>query len=179
VSEDGDSSTHAGSPSGRRSDRGYSTKVVECAYIGSPPLGERAAVACHLFAHDPALVTRLLDRWRASEAAASVIVAQEKSLLSFGSSSSASTTPARVCCTDRGNRGTQAAKQRPRARIAAAGQLVMLTQRLGRSANSMITGETESRNRAHAWRDISLFRDLTAGTACRRDTLRISSRRGQ
>jgi twitching motility protein PilJ len=121
-------------------------------------------------------VTRLLERWRASEAAASVIVAQEKALLSFGAVIKRinDTSPRLLQLTEeiaalKLQSGAQARE------IAAAGQLVMLTQRLGRSANSMITGETANAEIALTLgRDISLFRDLTQALLAGSDTLRIA-----
>jgi len=121
-------------------------------------------------------VTRLQERWRASEAAASVIVGQEKALLSFGSVIKRinDTSPRLLQLTEeiaalKLQSGAQARE------IAAAGQLVMLTQRLGRSANSMITGETANAEIALTLgRDISLFRDLTQALLAGSDTLRIA-----
>jgi twitching motility protein PilJ len=121
-------------------------------------------------------VTRLLDRWRASEAAASVIVAQEKSLLSFGSVIKRinDTSPRLLQLTEE-IAALKLQSSAPAREIAAAGQLVMLTQRLGRSANSMITGETANAEIALTLgRDISLFRDLTQALLAGSDTLRIS-----
>jgi len=121
-------------------------------------------------------VTRLLDRWRASEAAASVIVAQEKSLLSFGSVIKRinDTSPRLLQLTEE-IAALKLQSTAPAREIAAAGQLVMLTQRLGRSANSMITGETANAEIALTLgRDISLFRDLTQALLAGSDTLRIA-----
>src|SRR5262245_44813419 len=120
-------------------------------------------------------VTRLLDRWRASEAAASVIVAQEKALLAFGAVIKRinDTSPRLLQLTEEIAALKLQSSAQPR-EIAAAGQLVMLTQRLGRSANSMITGETANAEIALTLgRDISLFRDLTQALLVGSDTLGI------
>jgi len=122
-------------------------------------------------------VTRLLERWRASEAAASVIVAQEKVLLSFGSVIKRinDTSPRLLQLTEE-IAAMKLQSGAPAREIAAAGQLVMLTQRLGRSANSMITSETANAEIALTLgRDISLFRDLTQALLVGSDTLRIAA----
>jgi twitching motility protein PilJ len=121
-------------------------------------------------------VTRLIDRWRSSEAAASVIVAQEKALLAFGSVIKRinDTSPRLLQLTEEIAALKLQGAAAPR-EIAAAGQLVMLTQRLGRSANSMITGETANAEIALTLgRDIALFRDLTQALLAGSDTLRIA-----
>ncbi|HUL64261.1 MAG TPA: methyl-accepting chemotaxis protein [Burkholderiaceae bacterium] len=121
-------------------------------------------------------VTRLVERWRASEAAASVIVAQEKALLSFGSLIKRinDTSPRLLQLTEE-IAALKLQSAAPAREIAAAGQLVMLTQRLGRSANSMITSETANAETALTLgRDISLFRDLTQALLAGSDTLRIA-----
>ncbi|HTT11154.1 MAG TPA: methyl-accepting chemotaxis protein [Burkholderiaceae bacterium] len=122
-------------------------------------------------------VTRLLERWRASEAAASVIIAQEKILLSFGSLIKRinDTSPRLLQLTEE-IAALKLQSGAPAREIAAAGQLVMLTQRLGRSANSMITSETANAEIALTLgRDISLFRDLTQALLAGSDTLRIAA----
>jgi twitching motility protein PilJ len=122
-------------------------------------------------------VTRLLERWRASESAASVIVAQEKVLLSFGSVIKRinDTSPRLLQLTEE-IAALKLQAGAPAREIAAAGQLVMLTQRLGRSANSMITSDTASAEVALTLgRDISLFRDLTQALLVGSDTLRIAA----
>jgi twitching motility protein PilJ len=121
-------------------------------------------------------VTRLLERWRASEAAASVIVANEKPLLAFGQVIKRinDTSPRLLQLTEE-IAALKLQSGAPAREIAAAGQLVMLTQRLGRSANSMITSETANAEVALTLgRDISLFRDLTQALLAGSDTLRIA-----
>ncbi len=121
-------------------------------------------------------VTRLLDRWHGSEAAASVIVAQEKALLAFGAVIKRinDTSPRLLQLTEE-IAALKLQSGAPAREIAAAGQLVMLTQRLGRSANSMISGETANAEIALTLgRDISLFKDLTQALLAGSETLRIA-----
>ncbi len=121
------------------------------------------------------MLAGVIERWKASEAAASVIIAQEKTLLSFGDVIRRinDTSPRLLQLTEEVSalKLQQGAGARE---IAAAGQLVMLTQRLGRSANSLVVGETANAEVALLLgRDINLFRDLTQALLAGNDTLRI------
>jgi twitching motility protein PilJ len=122
----------------------------------------------------PALA-RLADRWRATQAAASAIAAQEKALMQFGDVVKRinQLSPRLLQLTEeistaKLERGASARE------IAASGQLVMLTQRIGRSANAFIAGEGANAELALTLgRDINLFRDLTTALLQGSETLRI------
>jgi twitching motility protein PilJ len=121
------------------------------------------------------MLASLIERWKASEAAASVIIAQEKTLASFGDVIKRinDASPRLLQLTEEISalKLQQGASARE---IAAAGQLVMLTQRLGKSANSLVAGETANAEVALLLgRDINLFRDLTQALLGGSDTLRI------
>ncbi len=121
-------------------------------------------------------ITRLIERWKASEAAASAIVANEKTLVAFGAVIKRinDTTPRLLQLTEEIS-ALKLQAGAPAREIAAAGQLVMLTQRIGRSANSMITGDSANAEVALTLgRDIALFRDLTQALLAGSDTLRIA-----
>jgi twitching motility protein PilJ len=123
----------------------------------------------------PALA-RLADRWRATQAASSAIAAQEKAVLQFGDVVKRINTisPRLLQLTEeiaaaKLERGASARE------IAASGQLVMLTQRMGRSANAIVAGEGANAELALTLgRDINLFRDLTAALLQGSDSLRIA-----
>ncbi len=120
-------------------------------------------------------IARLTDKWRASEAAASVIVAQEKTLLAFGNVIKRinDASPRLLQLTEEIAALKLQTGAAPR-EIAAAGQLVMLTQRLGKSANSMIAGDSANAEVALTLgRDINLFRDLTQALLVGSEALRI------
>jgi twitching motility protein PilJ len=122
------------------------------------------------------MLASVIERWKASEAAASMIIAQEKTLTSFGDVIKRinDTSPRLLQLTEEISalKLQQGASARE---IAAAGQLVMLTQRLGKSANSLVAGETANAEVALLLgRDINLFRDLTQALLAGNDTLRIS-----
>ena len=64
----------------------------------------------------------------------------------------------------------------PAREIAASGQLVMLTQRIGRSASAIVAGEGANAELALTLgRDINLFRDLAGALLQGSDTLRIAA----
>jgi twitching motility protein PilJ len=116
-----------------------------------------------------------VEAWRTVEAAASTIIAQQKSLTGFGEVTKRinDETPRLQQLTEE-----ISALMLQRAagvrEIAAAGQLVMLTQRLGRSANSLTSGEGANAEIALTLgRDINLFRDLTQTLLNGSEALRI------
>jgi twitching motility protein PilJ len=122
----------------------------------------------------PALA-RLSDRWRATQAAASAIAAQEKALSQFGDVVKRinQVSPRLLQLTEEISAAKLERGASPR-EIAASGQLVMLTQRIGRSANAIIAGEGANAELALTLgRDINLFRDLTAALLQGSDSLRI------
>ncbi len=121
------------------------------------------------------MVASVIERWKASDAAASTIVAQEKMLASFGDVIKRinDVSPRLLQLTEEifALKLQQGASARE---IAAAGQLVMLTQRLGKNANSLVAGETANAEVALLLgRDINLFRDLTQALLAGSDALRI------
>jgi hypothetical protein len=86
-------------------------------------------------------LTRLIERWRASEAAASVITANEKTLLAFGDViKRINDTSPRLQQLTEEITALKLQGGAPAREIATAGQLVALTQRLGKSANSLVAG---------------------------------------
>jgi twitching motility protein PilJ len=122
----------------------------------------------------PAL-QRLIDRWRTSEAAASVIVREEKSLIAFGQLirliNEESPRLLQLSEEIAALKLQQGATPRE---IAASSQLVMLTQRLGRNANSLIAADVANAEVALGLsRDINLFRDLTQALLAGSEPLRI------
>ncbi len=120
----------------------------------------RGLSASSLEIQDP--LHKLQDRWKSTEAAASVIIAQRKTLSAFGDivRKINDATPRLLELTE----GIAADKLRqgaPGREIAAAGQLVTLTQRIGKSANSMIIGDRGNAEVALILgRDVNAFRDL-------------------
>ena len=121
-------------------------------------------------------LARLADRWRVTKAAASAIAAQENALAEFGEVVKRinQISPRLLQLTEEISASKLERGASPR-EIAASGQLVMLTQRIGRSANAIIAGEGANAELALTLgRDINLFRDLTAALLQGSDTLRIS-----
>ncbi len=122
-------------------------------------------------------LSALADHWAATRAAASTIVSEEKALLAFSDIVKRinDATPRLLQLTEE----ISALKLQSSAssrEIAASGQLVMLTQRLGKSANSLVSGETANAEIALTLsRDINLFRDLTQALLSGSDTLRIAA----
>ena len=120
---------------------------------------------------------KLQNNWRASESAASVILGNEKILLAFGDviKKINDASPRLQQLTEE----IMALKLQvgaPSREIATAGQLVTLTQRLGKSANSLVAGNVANAEVALTLgRDINQFRDLTQALLSGSDALRISA----
>ena len=120
---------------------------------------------------------KLLANWRASESAASVILGNEKILLAFGDviKKINDASPRLQQLTEE----IMALKLQvgaPAREIATAGQLVTLTQRLGKSANSLVAGNVANAEVALTLgRDINQFRDLTQALLSGSDALRVSA----
>jgi twitching motility protein PilJ len=122
-------------------------------------------------------LSKLIDRWKASEAAASVIIANERTLILFGDVIKK--------INDAGPRLQQLTEEitalklqsgAPPREIATASQLVTLTQRLGKSANSMVAGTVANAEIALTLgRDINQFRDLTQALLAGSDALRVAA----
>jgi twitching motility protein PilJ len=121
-------------------------------------------------------ITKLVERWKGSQAAASVIIAQDKALLSFGDviRKINEATPRLLQLTEE-IAALKLQQGAPAREIAASGQLVVLTQRLGRSANSLVGSENANAEIAQTLgRDINLFRDLTQALLQGSEALSIS-----
>jgi twitching motility protein PilJ len=121
-------------------------------------------------------ITRLTERWKASQAAASTIAAQEKALQQFGEVVRRinQTSPKLLQLTEE-IAALKLEKGAGSREIAASGQLVMLTQRIGRSANAIVAGDSANAELALTLgRDINLFRDLTAALLNGSDNLRVA-----
>jgi len=120
---------------------------------------------------------KLAANWRASESAASVILGNEKILLAFGDviKKINEASPRLQQLTEE----IMALKLQvgaPSREIATAGQLVTLTQRLGKSANSLVAGNVANAEVALTLgRDINQFRDLTQALLSGSEALRISA----
>jgi twitching motility protein PilJ len=122
-------------------------------------------------------LARLVDRWKISQSSASVILANEKALLAFGDVVKRinMATPRLQQLTEEIAALKLAAGASGR-EIATAGQLVTLTQRLGKSANQMVAGTVANAEVALTLgRDINQFRDLTQGLLEGSDALRLSA----
>jgi len=122
-------------------------------------------------------LAKLIDRWRGSEAAASVIIANEKALLAFGDVIKRinDSSPRLQQLTEEVTALKLQSAAPPR-EIATAAQLVTLTQRLGKSANSLVAGSVANAEVALTLgRDINQFRDLTQALLSGSEALRLSA----
>ena len=124
----------------------------------------------------PALA-KLIDRWRTSESAASVIIANEKALLAFGDViRKINDASPRLQQLTEEITALKLQSGAPAREIATAAQLVTLTQRLGKSANSLVAGSAANAEVALTLgRDINQFRDLTQALLVGSDTLRLAA----
>ena len=121
-------------------------------------------------------LSKLQANWRSSESAASVIMANEKVLLAFGDVikkiNDASPRLQQLTEEITSLKLQSGASARE---IATAAQLVTLTQRLGKSANSLVAGNVANAEVALTLgRDINQFRDLTQALLSGSEALRIS-----
>jgi len=122
-------------------------------------------------------LTKLINNWRASESSATVILANEKTLMAFGDviKKINEASPRLQQLTEE----IMALKLQvgaPAREVATAGQLVTLTQRLGKSANSLVAGNVANAEVALTLgRDINQFRDLTQALLSGSDALRVSA----
>ncbi len=122
-------------------------------------------------------LSRLIERWRVSESAASVIIANEKTLLAFGDViKRINDTSPRLQQLTEEITALKLQGGAPAREIATAGQLVALTQRLGKSANSLVAGNVANAEVALTLgRDINQFRDLTQALLSGSDALRVNA----
>jgi twitching motility protein PilJ len=121
-------------------------------------------------------LSKLGERWRVSQQAASVILQQQKELAAFGDviRKINEVSPRLLLLTEE-IAALKLQQSAPASEIAASNQLVMLTQRLGRSANALISGETANAEIGLTLgRDINLFRDLTLALLQGSPALRIA-----
>jgi twitching motility protein PilJ len=123
----------------------------------------------------PAL-SRLGERWKVSETAASLILAQEKTLSAYGDMvKRINDTNPRLLQLAEEISAMKLQQAAPAREIAAAGQLVMLTQRMAKSVNALMIGDVGRAEVALTLgRDINLFRDLTQSLLNGNEALRIA-----
>jgi twitching motility protein PilJ len=123
------------------------------------------------------MLQQLQDRWKPTQAAASLMIAQRKNLSAFGELVVRinEATP-RMQELAEGVLNTMVQRGGTTREAAAAGQLLALTQAIGRSANSMVSGPSSGADAALALgHDIALFRDLAAGLFAGSDSLRLGA----
>ena len=122
-------------------------------------------------------LTRLVDQWKISQSSASVILANEKALTAFGEViKKINTATPRLQQLTEEIAALKLANGASGREIATAGQLVTLTQRIGKSANQMVAGTVANAEVALTLgRDINQFRDLTQGLLEGSDALRLSA----
>jgi twitching motility protein PilJ len=122
------------------------------------------------------VLARVTDRWRVTKASAATISEQERALIQFGDAVRLinQISPRLLQLTEEISASKLERGAAPR-EIAASGQLVMLTQRIGRSANALVGGDSANAEVALTLgRDVSLFRDLTTALLQGSDSLRIA-----
>ncbi|MBK4733403.1 methyl-accepting chemotaxis protein [Noviherbaspirillum pedocola] len=128
------------------------------------------------------IAAKLVDArraWAASDKAAETILKHEKELSGFGTTLQKLNTlsPTLLELTEQISTLKAQGGATPR-EIAAAGQLVMLTQRLGRSANEFLTSEGVNPETAFLLgKDTNTFRDLIEGFLNGNDVMRLSPTR--
>jgi len=123
------------------------------------------------------LVQQLQDKWKPTQAAASLIIAQRKILSGFGELVVRinEATP-RMQELAEGVLNLKAQQTGSAREAAAAGQLLALTQGVARSANSLISGTSAGADAASALsHDIGLFHDLALGLFSGSEALRLNA----
>jgi twitching motility protein PilJ len=119
--------------------------------------------------------------WTNSDKAAETILKLKKELTGFGATLQKlnSLSPTLLELTEQISTLKAQSGASPR-EISAAGQLVMLTQRLGRSANEFLTSEGVNPETAFLLgKDTNTFRDITEGFLSGSDVLRLSATKDQ
>ncbi|HOX89316.1 MAG TPA: methyl-accepting chemotaxis protein [Burkholderiaceae bacterium] len=117
------------------------------------------------------LLAKLTERWRASESAASVIIANEKALTAFGTVVGRinEATPRLQALTDDINAARLAGREGQ-----VASQLAVLTQRIGRNANALVSGNVASAEAGlQLGRDTNQFRELVQALLAGSEALRV------
>jgi twitching motility protein PilJ len=128
------------------------------------------------------IAARLADArsaWSASDKAASIVLKHEKELSGFGATLQKlnAMSPTLLELTEQISTLKAQGGASPR-EIAAAGQLVMLTQRLGRSANEFLTSEGVNPETAFLLgKDTNTFRDIIEGFLNGNEIMRLSPTR--
>ncbi|HQR20981.1 MAG TPA: methyl-accepting chemotaxis protein [Burkholderiaceae bacterium] len=122
-------------------------------------------------------LAKLIERWNGSQSAASVIIANEKALIAFGDViKKINDASPRLQQLTEEITALKLQSGAPAREIATAAQLVTLTQRLGKSANSLVAGNVANAEVALTLgRDINQFRDLTQALLQGSDALRVSA----
>jgi twitching motility protein PilJ len=122
-------------------------------------------------------ISDVADTWKRSETAASTILAQREPLSQFGSllSKINESNPQLLELTEQISALKLQAGASPR-EISASGQLVMLTQRLAKNANELVSGETVNPETAFLLgKDTNTFRDLLDGLLNGSEALRLTA----
>jgi twitching motility protein PilJ len=123
------------------------------------------------------LVTQLQERWRPTQAAAAVIIGQKKVLSAFGELVvRINESTSRMQELSEGVLNAMVQQHGTAREVAAAGQLLALTQAIGRSANSVITGPGNGADAVAALgHDIGLFHDLAVGLFSGSESMRLAA----
>jgi twitching motility protein PilJ len=122
-------------------------------------------------------VADVVELWKRSEAAATTILAQREPLSQFGSflAKINDSNPQLLELTEQISALKLQSGASPR-EISAAGQLVMLTQRLAKNANELVSGETVNPETAFLLgKDTNTFRDLMEGLLNGSEALRLTA----
>jgi twitching motility protein PilJ len=123
------------------------------------------------------LLTQLQEKWKQTQAAVSLMVAQRKNLTGFGELVTR-INEATSHMQELANSVLNSLVQRNAAarEVGAAGQLLALTQTIGRSANSMNSGPSSGAEAAVALgQDIALFHDLALGLFSGNEAMRLTA----
>jgi twitching motility protein PilJ len=122
---------------------------------------------------------KILEEWKRTEKNATIVLEQEKILTSFGSTLQKinAQNPLLLELTEQIS-ALKLQTGAPAREISAAGQLVMLTQRLAKNANELLVGEGVNPETAFLLgKDTNTFRDLLDGLINGSDALRLAPAR--
>ncbi len=121
-------------------------------------------------------LAKIAETWRGTEDAAKTILAQQEPLSNFGNflKTINESNPQLLELTEQISALKLQSGASPR-EIAASGQLVMLTQRLAKNANELLSGDTVNPETAFLLgKDTNTFRDLLEGLTSGSEALRLS-----
>jgi twitching motility protein PilJ len=123
------------------------------------------------------LLRQLQDKWKPAEAAASLVIAQRRNLTAFGEVvARINESTSRMQELAEGVLNSMVQRSGSAREVAAGGQLLALTQAIGRSANSMVSGPSNGADAAVALgRDIGLFHDLAVGLFSGSEAMRLGA----